>query len=106
MQISSAVCDIHQSLPLRKDVVATIRFVSFGGESSTQEALKCQDSNCHRYYSPWRGYFLAKFADHPDFGVPSKKPQCRRHSEPIYMFLLKKDEALLWACPECKVTRS
>src|ERR1017187_144427 len=64
-----------------------------------EDAFACQDPDCSRYYSPWRCYFFAKVGEYPDFGVPSKKPQCRHESETMYMFLTWKDGMLLWACP-------
>lgn len=103
MQINFAVCDIHESLLLQgKKVTITFR------DRTTEEqedAFPCQDPHCHRYYSPWRGYFRAEVGEFPDFGVPSKKPQCRHNSEPVYMFLMRKDGVLAWACPECTVTQ-
>jgi hypothetical protein len=106
MQISSAVCDVHQSLALRRDVVSTIVFKSFMGESSEQHALPCQDPSCKRYYSPWRGYFSATVEDRPDYGVPSTKPQCRQHQpEVVFLYLMEKNSELMWACPECSVTQ-
>jgi|ERR1039458_3764132 hypothetical protein len=98
MQISSALCDIHQSLLLLHNTKATIIFRD-GRAEQQEDAFACQDPDCSRYYSPWRGYFFAKVGEYPDFGVPSKKPQCRHESETMYMFLTWKDGMLLWACP-------
>jgi len=98
MQIISAVCDVHQSLPLLHGKKVTITFRDRTTDKQ-EDAFACQDPNCHRYYSPWRGYFRAKEGEYPDFGVPSKMPQCRHNSEPMYMFLMRKDGMLMWACP-------
>jgi hypothetical protein len=104
MQISSAVCDVHRSLLLLPRTMATITFRD-GAAMWQEEAFPCQDPNCHRYYSPSRGYFYAKAGVHPDFGNPLKAPQCRHNSEPTHMFLMRKDEDLVWACPECNATQ-
>ena len=104
MQLSSAVCDVHLSLPLLPNTKATIIFRD-GRTEQQEDALACQDPNCHRYYSPWRGYFFAKIGEYPDFGNPMNVPQCRHHSETMYMFLMKKDDVLAWACPECETTQ-
>jgi len=101
MQISSAVCDIHQSLPLLRSAKVTISFK----DHTTEDAFPCQDPSCHRCYSPSRGYFYAKAGELPNFGNPMKAPQCRHDSEPIYMFLMRKGDVLVWTCPECNVTQ-
>lgn len=104
MQCSSALCDVHRALPLLRSTKVTITFTD-GRTAQEEEALTCGESKCNRYYSPWRGYFSAQVGEYPDFGVPSKKPQCRHNSEPIYMFLMEKDGVLVWSCPECSATQ-
>ena len=57
------------------------------------------NAECERCYSPQRGYFRASRGEFIDQGVPSMKAQCRHNSEPLYMFLMRKDDDLLWVCP-------
>jgi hypothetical protein len=106
MQMNSALCDVHTSVPFRRNVVATITLGSTYG-SGQEDAFCCQNPGCTRCYSPWRGYYWATEGEYLDQGVPSLKPQCRHNSEPVYMFLMMKDGELLWACPEdrCEATR-
>jgi hypothetical protein len=100
MQTNSAVCDFHQSslLPRAK---ATITYA----DGTTEEAIPCQDPSCHRCYSPCRGYFYANAGEYPNFGNPMRVPHCHHNSEPVYAFLMRKEDVLVWACPECAVTQ-
>lgn len=104
MQMSLAVCDVHDSTPLQD---ARIALDELKQEAWKEDALRCQNPDCYRSYSPGRGYFWAKPEEYINQGVPSLKPQCRHNSEPVYMFLMAEDGKPLWACPQdgCQVTR-
>ena len=105
MQFSLAVCDVHRSLLLLPSTRVTITFRDRTTEWQ-EDALICREPNCHRCYAPTRGYFYAKVDEHPNFGNPMIVPQCRHHSETMYMFLMKNNDTLTWACPECETTQT
>ena len=96
--VNSAVCCFHQSLQL-STVPVPLVFRLEGREFTIDDAFQCQDPDCDAHYSPTRGYFGKPMDAHPNFGNPMTVPQCRHESEPMYMFLMWKDDVLVWACP-------
>lgn len=106
MRTSSAVCDVHQTQPLKRVKLVSQFPFACTDKFITEEALCCVEPKCHRHYTADYGYFFQRFGDRRDFGSLQKKPQCRHHPQMTYLFLMRTDDALVWACQEedCETT--
>jgi hypothetical protein len=101
---TAAVCDLHPSLALARVGATIVLQGDLPGDDGTWTAIPCQDPNCNRFYSPYRGYFYARAGERPVVGFP-KTLNCNCHSEPVFMYLMTTEKELMWACPECAATQ-